>query len=345
VKIASLIEGVLTAMLLNKIKWIGAALLVSTLAGAGVMAQQRGRLPDARPAGADTPPAEGVASSAVLGSNNAELPALAPTAQLELAQRGRGIGGGFGGEAPKVQKAPPAFGARGRAKDPRSKLILTKLDDLVAMKFADEAPLGDVLKHIKEATKSSEMPNGIPIYVDPIGLQEAEKSLTSTITIDLEGVPLRVTLRLLLKQLGLAYMVKDGMLYITSEDSYDQMIIPQTAIPEDSPILEEAEKALRGELPVEEMKQWLETFKTRLQVVKALEAEYEGHPADDSNAPLATLDEEIKKLIALNNELKQKSEKLDARMAEVRELLMQLVKREKDAEKTKPAKSPAGRLQ
>ena len=55
--------------------------------------------------------------------------------------------------------------------------------------------------------------------MDPIGLQEAEKSLTSTVQMDLEGVPLRRTLELVLRQLGLIYYVFDGMLYITSEES------------------------------------------------------------------------------------------------------------------------------
>ncbi|MBV8234029.1 MAG: hypothetical protein JO329_28960, partial [Planctomycetaceae bacterium] len=63
---------------------------------------------------------------------------------------------------------------------------------------------------------------GIPIYVDPVGLQEAEKTMTSPVTLDLEGVPLKTTLRLLLKQLGLTYTVKDGLLTITSESSEDQ---------------------------------------------------------------------------------------------------------------------------
>jgi hypothetical protein len=53
-------------------------------------------------------------------------------------------------------------------------------------------------------------------------LQEAEKTLTSPVQLDLEGVPLKTTLRLLLKQLGLTYTVKDGMLTITSESSEDQ---------------------------------------------------------------------------------------------------------------------------
>ncbi|MGZ3334079.1 MAG: hypothetical protein ACXWOV_02015, partial [Isosphaeraceae bacterium] len=52
--------------------------------------------------------------------------------------------------------------------------------------------------------------------------QEADKTLTSPVSIDLEGVPLKRTLRLLLKQLGLTYTVKDGYLMITSETSEDQ---------------------------------------------------------------------------------------------------------------------------
>src|SRR5262249_39071445 len=55
-----------------------------------------------------------------------------------------------------------------------------------------------------------------------VGLQEAEKTLTSPVTLDLEGVPLKATLRLLLKQLGLTYTVKGGLLTITSETSEDQ---------------------------------------------------------------------------------------------------------------------------
>jgi tetratricopeptide (TPR) repeat protein len=107
------------------------------------------------------------------------------------------------------------------ARDKKTMNILAKLDEPIAMNFANETPLEDVLKYIKSATQG---PNdsGIPIYVDPVGLQEAEKTLTSPITLDLEGVPLKTTLRLLLKQLTLTYTVKDGLLTITSESSNDQ---------------------------------------------------------------------------------------------------------------------------
>ena len=95
-----------------------------------------------------------------------------------------------------------------------TRLILARLEEPVSMSFANETPLEDVLKYIKSATQG---PNdtGIPIYVDPAGLSEAEKTMTSPVSLDLEGVPLKTTLRLLLKQLGLTYAVEDGLLTIT----------------------------------------------------------------------------------------------------------------------------------
>jgi RNA polymerase sigma factor (sigma-70 family) len=98
--------------------------------------------------------------------------------------------------------------------------ILEKLEGKVALSFPNETPLEDVLKYIRTAT-ADPGGQGIPVYVDPIGLQEAGKTLASTVSIDLEGVPLRTGLRLILKQLDLAYVVNDGLLTITSKESVD----------------------------------------------------------------------------------------------------------------------------
>ena len=102
------------------------------------------------------------------------------------------------------------------------------------MSFANETPLEDVLKYIKESTKD-EKGKSIPIYVSPLGLQNSEKTMTSTVTLDLEDVPLRTTLRLLLEQLDLDYRVRDGMLYISDQDSIqedDHFIIPDPSEPQ-----------------------------------------------------------------------------------------------------------------
>jgi hypothetical protein len=109
-------------------------------------------------------------------------------------------------------------------RDERTKAILTQLGERLTMSFPQETPLEDVLKYIKSNTQSEELdlPSGIPIYVDPIGLQEAEKTLASPVTLDLEGIPLKTSLRLILKQLDLTYTVKDGLMTITSEKADDQ---------------------------------------------------------------------------------------------------------------------------
>ena len=86
----------------------------------------------------------------------------------------------------------------------------------VPMRFPDETTLQDVIQSIQQATRG---PDGkvIPIYVDPIGLAEAEKSLTSTVYgMNLEGVTLQTSLRYCLKQLDLDYVVKGELLLITS---------------------------------------------------------------------------------------------------------------------------------
>ena len=99
------------------------------------------------------------------------------------------------------------------------------------MSFHEDTPLEDVLKYVKQVTKAPPFPDGIPIYVDPIGLQEAEKSMNSTVrNIDLQGVPLRVTLKLVLNQLDLTYNVKDGFLKITSLESANEAIEREEAV-------------------------------------------------------------------------------------------------------------------
>ena len=109
-------------------------------------------------------------------------------------------------------------------RDEKTKAILKKLSDPVSMNFATDTPLEDVKKYIEQSTQDevAGLPTGIPIYVDPQGLTDADKTMASTVTMNLEGIPLKTTLRLMLKQLSLTYTVKDGLLTITSTASDDQ---------------------------------------------------------------------------------------------------------------------------
>ena len=117
--------------------------------------------------------------------------------------------------------ADPADSGPIEATDDRSRRIAAEMDKLIDMRFANETSLEDVIKYVRGFTKGSAYPDGIPIYVDPVGLQEAEKTMASTVTIDLAQVPLRVSLKLLLEQLGMTYKVKDGLLKITAMSSED----------------------------------------------------------------------------------------------------------------------------
>jgi hypothetical protein len=81
-----------------------------------------------------------------------------------------------------------------------------------------ETPLDDFLKYIREATRDTNFP-GIPIYIDPVGLQVTQRSLNSTVQIEIDAIPTRDALRLCLKQLGLGYTVRSGFLMITDADS------------------------------------------------------------------------------------------------------------------------------
>ncbi len=109
------------------------------------------------------------------------------------------------------------------AHDDRSQRIIAELAKPISMPFGAETALADVVKYLKTSTRGPEFADGIPIYVDPIGLAEADKSMTSAVHgVEIEGVPLRTTLKLVLQQLDLTYVVRDGLLRITSSDSADQ---------------------------------------------------------------------------------------------------------------------------
>jgi len=246
---------------------------------------------------------------------SAQVKAYAAEAELGLAQAKASpsddVKGTNTGEATR----------EGRGKDPKSQQILAKLEEPISMSFNLETPLEDVLKYIRQATTTKTYA-GIPIYVDPVGLQEAERSLTSTVkNIDLEGVPLRRTLQLLLKQLDLVYFVDDGILCITSAESEGAFFGP--SMYEVSPILQQAARAERGELSLAEMKELIELFKTRNQVMRLASGERE--PKHDAAEAKQTSDE-----------TKQHREQMDLLLKEMRELI-EILKAEKQTKKTAAA--------
>jgi hypothetical protein len=177
--VVSLAQGVIRTMLFQSVTSASVpALLVAGLLGTLVAAQQ-GVKPGAAPAA---------------------RPTSAPSAVAQNQPR----------PAPQQPERPDS-----RALELRSRQILEHLNEPIAMMFPNETPLDDVLKYIKAATTTPTFP-GIPIYVDPVGLQEAHASIRSTVQIDIEHQPLKRTLRTILSKLELDYTVKGGFLLISS---------------------------------------------------------------------------------------------------------------------------------
>ena len=87
--------------------------------------------------------------------------------------------------------------------------ILRELERPIAIHFPDETPIGQVLGYIRRSTQDDSYA-GIPIYVDPKGLQEAGRTMNSTVSIDWAAIPVKDALRLALKPLGMTFSVRPG---------------------------------------------------------------------------------------------------------------------------------------
>jgi hypothetical protein len=109
----------------------------------------------------------------------------------------------------------------------RTEAIFDVLDQPIALDYADGAPLDQLLKEVKKQTatvpKSAKPWAGIPIYIDPIGLQEAERSMNSTVKRppSADALTLGEHLRRVLEPLGLGYEVKSGFLMISAKESLE----------------------------------------------------------------------------------------------------------------------------
>ncbi|APW60952.1 RNA polymerase sigma factor [Paludisphaera borealis] len=142
----------------------------------------------------------------------------------KVAQGGGFGGGGIGGPTPEEIRQEVAGLSATLAKfdeNPKNKAMLEALDQPITLRTTEKSTLGDVLKQIKNSARVADGKK-LPVYVDPIGIEEAGASLSSPVAIDLEDVPLRFSLRLTLKQLGLAYCVRDGVLIISSLEGVQQ---------------------------------------------------------------------------------------------------------------------------
>ena len=157
----------------------------------------------------------------VLPSVKAEPEAVgvATTVDASSSARFGGIGGREVGQRERVEVAKLALRVKPGEdlRNPGGREVALKP---IPLYFHEKAVLQDVLKYIKSETAGADVTNvdrEIAIYLDPVALEERKiDPASSPVTIYLEGVPLKTSLRLLLKQLDLAYCVRDGVVIISS---------------------------------------------------------------------------------------------------------------------------------
>ena len=97
----------------------------------------------------------------------------------------------------------------------KTRQVEKQLDLVIDAKFPEGTTLEQFLKHIKQQTTEA-IPPGIPIYVSPLGLQEANKSMESATADFNKKAPVRVILERTLQGTGLSFAVGDGFLMIDS---------------------------------------------------------------------------------------------------------------------------------
>ena len=95
------------------------------------------------------------------------------------------------------------------------------LEREVKLNFVEETPLEDVLEWIQGQTADADG-NRIRVALRTRGGQENVLMVPSLRMLDLEGVPLRISLQLGLDQIGLTHHVKDGALVIHHKDSDEE---------------------------------------------------------------------------------------------------------------------------
>jgi hypothetical protein len=93
--------------------------------------------------------------------------------------------------------------------------IKAALNDPTAMEFSD-TPLCDVIEYLKDYHHQKH--SAFEIVLDTKALNELGVTSDTPITKNLKGITLRSALRLMLRDLGLTFVIRDEVLLITSPD-------------------------------------------------------------------------------------------------------------------------------
>jgi RNA polymerase sigma factor (sigma-70 family) len=125
--------------------------------------------------------------------------------------------GGDGAEPGAAATANPPAPVRAEDSQGKSRATERVLDARIAI-TVNETTIEALLEYLKSATRDGGG-DGLQVFVDPAGLQEAGMTMSTRIGLSpLDRAPLRENLRHILRPLGLAYRVHDGLVLISSRD-------------------------------------------------------------------------------------------------------------------------------
>lgn len=102
-----------------------------------------------------------------------------------------------------------------RHADPSETKVWQALDEPTELDFTDQ-PLSDVIDFLKAR-------HNIEVQIDARALEDAGLGSDTPITRTLKGITLRSALRLMLSELELTYVVRNGVLMITTKIEADNM--------------------------------------------------------------------------------------------------------------------------
>lgn len=147
---------------------------------------------------------------------------------------GRGMGGGEGmmmGGMPGMMSGGGGHGGgmmagMAPARDPQADAIQAVLNRKVTVQFSEQTPLREVLQFLKEISKDPKSKDsiGFSYYLDPKAGQTGNSDIgenpgDAPVQMEVENVPLKTVLALLLRQVGLTYTTRDGLIVISSPET------------------------------------------------------------------------------------------------------------------------------
>ena len=94
--------------------------------------------------------------------------------------------------------------------------IQAQLARSVPMTLSQGANLAGLLAAVSQATRGPEFPAGVPVFIDPQGMQGVGATMMSPVVVNAANAPVGNSLRAALRAMGLDYRVRDGIVTIVN---------------------------------------------------------------------------------------------------------------------------------